>query len=309
MFYLKRFKNSLDSSTPFDWLKILRWQFESLFSGKFLSKNRISFPTVNMREQLKSKEDFVCFLGHASILIQLNKKRILLDPVFGDIPFYKRITPFVYDIDALFPIDMVLISHLHYDHFDISSIKKIIPLNPLFITPLGMKNYLKKISKNLKVTELEWFESYKEDGVKIVLTPAKHWGARTPFDKNRALWGGFIIKSENFTIFFAGDSGYDKHFKEIGDKFQIDIALLPIGAYKPRYVMKNHHLNPLEAYQAFLDLKAKFFIPIHYGTFILSDEKPNEPIKELKKISDKNIIFLKHGEIFFIENSFSFSKI
>ncbi len=172
-----------------------------------------------------------------------------------------------------------------------------------------MKNYLKKILKELEVKELDWFESYKKDGIEIFLTPAKHWGARTPFDKNRALWGGFIIKSKNFTIFFAGDSGYDKHFKEIGDKFQIEIALLPIGAYKPRYVMKNHHLNPLEAYQAFLDLKAKLFIPIHYGTFILSDEKPNEPIKELKKISDRNIFFLKHGEIFFIENSFFSSKI
>ncbi len=311
MFYIKRgrFKSRFDSSHILDPLKIIRWKIGSLFKKNFFVKKHSPFFAVNMQERLKSSEDFICFLGHASVLVQLCGKRILFDPVFGDIPFYKRITPFVYDIKSLFPIDAVAISHLHYDHFDIPSLKKLLCKDPLFIIPLGMRKYMKRVSLNLKLKELSWFESTEIGDIKITFVPAKHWGARGPFDKNRSLWGGYVVKSPDVSVYFAGDSGYDEHFKIIGERFKIDIALLPIGAYEPRYVMKNHHLNPKEAYKAFLDLKAKVFIPIHFGTFVLSDEGVYEPVEKLNEVANKkDILYLNQGEIFFIKNSFSSSK-
>jgi L-ascorbate metabolism protein UlaG (beta-lactamase superfamily) len=123
------------------------------------------------------------------------------------------------------------------------------------------------------------------EGLFITLTPSKHWSKRTPFDTNKALWGGYVIQNSEHTLYHAGDSSYGEHFKEIGEKFEIDEAFLPIGAYKPEAIMKENHLNPPEALQAASDLGAKTVIPIHYGTFILSDEPINEPIEWFERLT------------------------
>ena len=199
----------------------------------------------------------------------------MTDPVFGDIYFHKRISEIPYKIEELGEISFILISHSHYDHLDIKSIRAIQNHSPrvTIISTLGMSKYFKNL--NLRVIELDWFESFEIDEVKIVMLPAKHWGRRTAFDLNKSLWGSFLIDK----IYFAGDTSYSEHFKIIGNKYQIDIALMPIGAYKPEHIMKHNHMNPIEAIKGSIDLKAINVIPMHYGTFKLSDELLSEPLQ------------------------------
>ncbi len=283
-----RFTNQFDSSKEINFFKILKWK---LLNTKNRENESSNLKIKHDIAILNSKDDFICWLGHATCLVQLNGKRFLLDPVFGDIPFYKREIEFPYGFRDLGKIDYLLISHTHYDHFDAPSIKKILKQKPCIITPLGMKNYITKIDKNAKVIELDWYEKYVINiKLSVHLTPAKHWGRRGLFDTNRALWGGFVINSNQKTIFFAGDSAYDSHFKDIGRKYNIDYAILPIGAYKPEFVMKTNHLNPKEAFEAFLDLGAKKMIPMHYGTFKLTSEPINEPKAWIEKIRKENIV-------------------
>ena len=240
---------------------------------------------------LNSKEDFICWLGHASFLVQLGQKRFLFDPVFGNVPFYKRKFSAPYSVEELGRVDYVFISHVHYDHFDKASIKALLSKRPEFIVPLGMERYLKKIDKNVKVHSLDWYDSFEiSSTLKLSFVPSKHWGRRGALDTNKALWGGCVVESEKQSIYFAGDTAYDQHFKEIGKRYNIDHALLPIGAYDPVEVMKHNHTNPQEAYEAFKDLNAKQMLPMHYGTFKLTDEPINEPAEWLDMLVEE------HGE-------------
>lgn len=293
-----RFTNKFDSSKNINFFNILKW--------KLLNRNKVKNQKSNLILEnniklLTSSNNFICWLGHASFLIQLNNIRILLDPVIANIPFYKRKINFPYEIQSLGKIDYILISHTHYDHFDKTSLKKLINKHTKIIAPLNMGIYLKKLINKNNIIELDWEDSHIiNKDISITLTPAKHWGRRALFDTNKALWGGFIIKSIQ-TIFFAGDTAYDCHFKTIKNKFNIDYALLPIGAYNPEFIMKTNHLNPDEAFQAFNDLEAKCMIPMHYGTFNLTNEPINEPLSWIKKIKvnnqNKNINILNIGEV------------
>jgi L-ascorbate metabolism protein UlaG (beta-lactamase superfamily) len=271
-----RFNNELDSSRAIHFLEIIKWQ---LFKKRTFTREKSALRIKRESHLLKSKEDFICWLGHASFLVQLNQKRFLFDPVFWNIPLYKRYLPTPYEVEMLGRVDYIFLSHVHYDHFDKASIKALISKNAMFIVPLGMERYLHKIDKNLKVETLDWYDSYDLEGeVSLTLVPAKHWGRREAFDTNRALWGGCILSSKEKSIYFAGDTAYDNHFKEIAKHYTIDYALLPIGAYEPAKIMKHNHLNPQEALEAFRDLKARVFVPMHYGTFRLSDEGINAPL-------------------------------
>jgi len=296
-----RFKNKFDSSGAVTFLDIMKWQ---LFKSRKWSKSISSLEMKKDAKLLKSKEDFICWLGHSSFLIQLDNKRFLLDPVFGNIPFYKRQFKAPYTIKELGGVDYVLLSHIHYDHFDKSSIKSILSKKAEFILPLNMKYYINKIDKNIVSHSLNWYKSYAiNHKLKVSFVPSKHWGRRGLFDTNKALWGGYVISSKKHTIYFAGDTAYDEHFKTIGKKYNIDYALLPIGGYAPIKIMRENHLNPKEAYEAFKDLNAKVMIPMHYGTFKLSDEPINEPIKWLElliKKSENKIYKMKVGEVTFM---------
>jgi len=299
-----RFKNKFDSSGAVTLLDIFKWQF---FKKRTLSKTISSLVMQEDKVFLASKEDFICWLGHASFLVQLKQKRFLFDPIFGNVPFYKRHFPAPYSVEELGRIDYVLISHVHYDHFDKVSIKALLSKNVEFILPLGMEKYIYKIDKNATVHSLDWFEDYKiTQDLKLSFVPSKHWGRRGAFDTNKALWGGFVLQSENQNIYFAGDTAYDQHFKKIGQRYNIDYALLPIGAYDPVEVMKANHLNPQEAYEAHKDLNAKQMFPMHYGTFRLSDEPINEPSEWLDLLVEEHqdeIYKIKVGEVRFISNS------
>jgi len=283
-----RFHNQYDSSTHISLLKIIKWQ---LSKKRALKGESSLFLVQNDAHLLKTKEDFICWLGHASFLVQLAQKRFLFDPLFGNIPFYKRQTPAPYSVEELGRVDYVFISHVHYDHFDAPSLKALAKKSPTYIVPLGMERYIKKIDKDATIYTLDWYEDFKvSDYLKLSFVPSKHWGRRGVFDTNKALWGGAVLSLDQKAIYFAGDTAYDDHFKQIGKKYTIDYALLPVGAYEPVEVMKHNHINPQEAYNAYIDLEANIMIPMHYGTFKLADEPLNEPSEWIDRLIDK------HGE-------------
>jgi len=296
-----KFSGRYDSSTEVNFLHILKWK---LFNNPSLSWRRKSITPLKVEsrsEDLSLNEDFICWLSHASFLIQLGGKRILIDPVLGNLPFYKRQIPVPYYAEALGEIDYLLISHVHYDHFDRKSLSAISSQIEKAILPLHMSKVLHKTAPNLKTKELDWYESYDDGTIKITFVPARHWGRRGIFDKNRVLWGGYVLTHKGKNIYFSGDSAVGDHFVEIGNRFNIDYALLPIGDYKPEFIMKHNHLNPQEAFDAATQLKAKKMIPMHYGTFKLTDEPLDEALAWMQQIAKENpdkINILKAGEVF-----------
>jgi L-ascorbate metabolism protein UlaG (beta-lactamase superfamily) len=235
-------------------------------------------------------EVVVTFIGHASFLIQAAAANVLVDPVY-----YKRASPVSFAgprrarapgvrIDDLPPVSLVLLSHNHYDHCDLRTLRLLDQrFHPRFVTPLGNGRLLRSAGIR-DIEEIDWWETASTASLPITLTPAQHFSARGPFDRNRALWGGFLIEIGGRRILHAGDSGYGAHFKEIGQRLSpIDLALVPIGAYEPRWFMKDIHMNPAEAVQAHLDLGARQSIAMHFGTFQLTPEGIDEPVRDLVK--------------------------
>ena len=247
--------------------------------------------TKNWRKlEIKDKNYFV-WIGHSSFLINLGGKIILTDPIFSNraspvnwLGPKRLISPSI-NIDELPKIDVVIVSHNHYNHLDIKSLKKIKNKysDTLFLVPKGDKSLLKR-NGITNVQEFLWWENFKFSRINFTFTPVQHWSRRGLFDKNRSLWGGWFIKNKYVTIFHAGDSGYSNDFQETRKRLgSVDIALIPTGAYEPRWFMKNNHLNPYEAILVAKDLKAKKSIAMHWGTFALSDEAILDPKKKLKK--------------------------
>ena len=282
--------------------KVLKWKIGGLFKEK---RSRIKDDDfkLNVRtlsaSDLHREDDFIVWLGHATFYMQLDGVKILTDPVFGDVPLTPRLAEFPLDAKLLEP-DVILISHGHYDHLDIKSLEilDIYAKRTQVIMPLNLSLYLRD---GANVVELDWYDSCEYDGITIEALPASHWHRRGMFDFNRALWCSFIIKSKNKTLFFAGDTAMDNHFAEIKQKcIPIDIALLPIGAYEPKEVMQDNHMNPQEALESAKILDVKEMIPYHYGTFKLSDEPIGEPHSWLKRLSFESnvaISVLDVGEI------------
>jgi L-ascorbate metabolism protein UlaG (beta-lactamase superfamily) len=227
----------------------------------------------------------VTFIGHATLLIQTRFGSILTDPVYSEraspVSFAgpKRARKPAILFGDLPPIALVLLSHNHYDHCDLSTLRAIEDRwHPLVVTPLGNSGLLRATGIR-RIDEIDWWQDAARAPLPVVLTPAQHFSARTPFDRNRALWGGFVIQIGGRRIFFAGDSGYASHFTQIRDRAGApDLAVLPIGAYEPRWFMKDIHMNPEEAVQAHLDLGASRSIAMHFGTFQLTMEGIDDPV-------------------------------
>lgn len=230
----------------------------------------------------------ICWLGHASFLIQGNGKSLLIDPVLSDycsplpLPTLKRRVAPPYLTCELPPIDAILITHTHYDHLDMPTLRKFDRSTPLFF-PEGHTALLKK-SGFTNITEIAWWKStHLTDNIRITAVPAQHFTSRTPLDRNAGHWCGWVIEGADKKLWHAGDSGYCGVFSEIGEHFGgIDLAMIPIGAYQPRSIMKAMHMNPEEAVQAFLDAKCQRAIAMHWGTFKLTDEPMGEPPMLLK---------------------------
>ncbi len=182
------------------------------------------------------------------------------------------------------PIAMVLLSHNHYDHCDLRTLRMLAKRdNPLVVTPLGNLPLVRSAGIR-RVEEHDWWQPATTSPLPITLTPARHFSARTPFDRNRALWAGFTIEVGSARLFFAGDSAYAPLFRDIRRRLgPIDLALLPIGAYEPRWFMQAVHMNPAEAVQAHLDLEAAESIGMHFGTFQLTSEGIDEPLRALEE--------------------------
>jgi len=288
------FENLYNRSKHGAFFDVLKWKF-SKNPQKDIKKNENYKLNVVKNEDISNiTDDFIYWLGHASFLIQIDGKRILTDPCLTAPPFIKRLTELPTEIEKLKP-DYLLISHAHYDHLDLKTIEKFDKCTAL--VPLKMAHIIK--NRNITIQEAGWYQQYNiNESFEITFLPAHHWHKRSINDYNEVLWGSFIIKTKNKTIYFAGDTGYSNHFKDIQLIFnKIDIALMPIGAYSPRWFMKSSHIDPHEALKASKDLNANKIIPMHFGTFDLSDEPLGEPEKIFKEIGkNDNVHFLDIGE-------------
>lgn len=225
----------------------------------------------------------VTWIGHATLLVQMDGVTFLTDPTWSDTASPvswagpRRFVDPGIALDALPPIDFVVVSHSHYDHLDIGTLKALSNGRTRFFVPLELSDVLRADGIG-PVEELDWWEERRIGDVTVHCVPAQHWSQRTAFDHNAALWGGWAVVGPSRRFYFAGDTGYFAGFAEIGRRLgPFDLAAVPIGAYDPPAMMRVHHMDPEEAVQAGLDLNAQRFIGVHYGTFDLTDEPLDEP--------------------------------
>ncbi|OAQ20676.1 MBL fold metallo-hydrolase [Thermosulfurimonas dismutans] len=250
----------------------MKWKASRLVERRF--PRRFSIPVKKLEFDKIAGREVLCFLGHNTVWLSLKGKSILFDPIFGTIGgVMRRRIPAPILPEELPPVDLVLVSHAHRDHLDLPSLKRL-PGSPRIVLPLGAGRYLRGNGS----LELDWLSESLISGVRVVSLPVQHWAQRGLFDYNTSLWTGYLVEIDGLRLFFGGDTGYFEGFKEIGEEFgPFDLALLPCGAYEPRSLMAPFHMNPEEAVQAALDLKARLAIPIHWGAYLLGDEPPHEP--------------------------------
>ena len=301
--------------------ELLRWQRERFTAG--LPKPPTThvqgyegFPVVRpdlelLRANHRGERVTVTWIGHATLYLQIGGRNLLIDPVFSD-----RIVPGPWPgpvrrvalparLDELPPVDLVLISHSHYDHLDAPTVHALQAQPggpPLFLAPLGVDRWLRQAGVT-RVERFDWWDMKRIDGLEVHLTPAQHWSARTPWDRNTTLWGGFAVRAPGFSFWYSGDTGASPHFAEIGRRFGgFDLAAIPVGAYEPRWFMKDQHVDPAEAVRIFLDVGAREAIGVHWGTFELTDEPLDAPIGELPAALDaagvprERFVLFRHGE-------------
>ena len=252
------------------------------------------------------------WVGHATFLLQLGGLNILTDPHFSEraspLGFTgpARVVPPAIALNELPHVDAVVISHNHYDHLDLPSVKHLSRQAggaPVFFVPLGLRAWFAGHGMR-QVLELDWWDRAAHAGLTFHLLPVQHWSARTPWDRDRTLWGGWMIEHPRFRFFFAGDTGYSRDFQDIAARFpRIDLAALPIGAYEPRWFMQVMHVNPEEAVRIHRDLRARYSVAMHWGTFILTDEPLDEPPHRLASarraagVTPDQFFLMRHGEM------------
>jgi L-ascorbate metabolism protein UlaG (beta-lactamase superfamily) len=250
---------------------------------------RVPLTPVKPPRLAATSDVVVTFIGHSTFLIQSARGNILTDPQFS-----KRASPLQFigprrvrepavRFDDLPAIAVVLLSHNHYDHCDLTTLRRLAErFDPVVVTPLRNAPLVRSTGIR-EIEELDWFQSASRTPFPVTLVPAQHFSARTPFDRNRALWGSFIFELSGHRIYFAGDTGYGPHFAQTRERVgAVDLALLPIGAYEPRWFMKDIHMNPDEAVRAHLHLGATQSIGMHFGTFQLTPEGIDAPVQALE---------------------------
>jgi N-acyl-phosphatidylethanolamine-hydrolysing phospholipase D len=302
------FQNNDTSATDKPFSDFLRWQWERARAGLPKPPQQLT-PIVapNLKfvsaNNGKTQEPAITWIGHATMLVQMGGLNILTDPVFSERASpVKFVGPKRYQapgiaLKDLPRIDVVLLSHNHYDHLDTASVKA---LNqqpggaPLFVVPLGLKKWF-AAEGIVNVQQMDWWDQQTlktaAGEIEIHFTPVQHWSARSMGDRRATLWGGFAVFASDFHLYFSGDTGYSKDFIDTRAHFAarqtpalgggFDMALIAVGAYEPRWFMKEQHVNPEEAVQVHLDLQAKRSIGVHWGTFDLTDESLDQPPKDL----------------------------
>lgn len=244
------------------------------------------------RERSDPGECLVTFINHSTILLQLEGLNILTDPIWSEraSPFSwlgpKRVVLPGIKFEDLPPIDIVLVSHNHYDHMDIPTLRRLSEEHhPIFFVSKGNQTYLKSKGIHSKIHEMDWWDDCAiSEQYHLHFVPAQHFSSRGIFDRNATLWGGFVIKGAKQMIYFAGDTGYTPHFAEIQKRLgSPTLSILPIGAFEPRKFMDVVHLSPEEAVEVHLLMKSAQSMAIHFGTFQLADEDIHHPIEQLQK--------------------------
>ena len=287
-------RSGIRDSQPFS--SMLKWQTTRNPQKQEKRNEKFRHQLFSTEGLFERKDNFIAFLGHATFLIQVNGVKFITDPVFTALPFLKRYSPFPIEPKDIHGIDHVLLSHGHMDHLDTYSIKQLLKTHPKlsFMGPLKLSELVN--GNNATVQEAAWYQQFRVNkDIEITYLPAQHWHRRSLFDYNTMLWGSFWIRANGTNIYFAGDSGYNNHYKEIREVMgPADICIMPVGAYKPSYMMQKAHMSPEEAVQAFHDLEGKVFIPMHYGTFDLADEPIGEPYRLLSTLAATGGI---HGKL------------
>jgi N-acyl-phosphatidylethanolamine-hydrolysing phospholipase D len=330
------FRNTYSASVNKPFSDLLRWRLQALRDGLPRPPEQLT-PTVHAdaaalrawaQSPVAQQQPTATWLGHSTVLVQASGFTTLTDPHFGEraspLSFAgpKRAQPPGLAVSQLPVIDVVLVSHNHYDHLDDTSIRALAVApaahgRPLFVVPLGMAEWIKRRGID-RVVELDWWDriDLARDAqglvqvvkstrsavpvtpgpsagrtLEVVLTPVQHWSARSLGDRNQSLWGGFAVLGDDFHWYFSGDTGYSRDFVDTRNHFAqrhalvdgggFDLALIAIGAYEPRWFMKEQHVNPAEAVQIHLDLGAKRSLGVHWGTFSLTDEALDQPPKDL----------------------------
>jgi N-acyl-phosphatidylethanolamine-hydrolysing phospholipase D len=251
----------------------------------------------------------ITWIGHSTLLVQLQGVSVLTDPQWSSraspVAFGgpRRLTRPGVAFEDLPPIHVVLISHNHYDHLDVATVRRVAQVHhPRFLVPLGLKAWFGELGIT-DVDELDWWQTRTLQSLTFTSVPARHFSGRGPRDRNRTLWSGWTISGGGRRLYFAGDTAYFAGFTEIGRRLgPFDIAALPIGAYVPAAIMKSAHTTPEEALQALDDVGARAMVPIHWGTFDLADEPIEEPPQRLEAearrrgLGPERVWLLRHGE-------------
>ncbi|MEZ0228000.1 MAG: MBL fold metallo-hydrolase [Planctomycetota bacterium] len=261
--------------------ELLRWQVTSLLGA---GRDRTGFVTPRRDGAIPASGASLTWIGHATFVLRLAGKLVATDPIWsmrvGGV--VKRKAPPGVPLEAVPPLDVVLVTHDHMDHMDFPTLRRLARPGVLAVTPLGNGPRLRGCGFE-RVVELDWWQAHREGDLDITLVPARHWSMRAPRTRNETLWGGFVLRGPEGCVYHSGDTAFFDGFREIGERFAIDWALLPIGGYKPRWFFEPQHVDPDEALRAFEMLKAKTFVAMHWGTFRLTDEPLGEPAERLRK--------------------------
>jgi L-ascorbate metabolism protein UlaG (beta-lactamase superfamily) len=303
-----------DGIPPKSLREVLRWQFGRSRQREVWPKWVPSPHTDTPPERVHGGKVRLSFVGHVSWLIQTSGMNILVDPVWSEraSPFRfagpKRVNDPGIGFDKLPPIDVTLVSHGHYDHLDVATLSKLAAkFSPRIITPLGNDAAMRRADPKIRAEAFDWHHRVElGGGPAVTLVPTRHWSARGLFDRNRSLWASFVLETPAGKIYIVCDSGYGegKHFQSVRQAHgPLRLAILPIGAYEPRWFMRDQHMNPLDAVKAFAACGAEQALAHHHGTFQLTDEAIDAPVKALVAALDEanipreRFVALKPGQV------------
>lgn len=281
---MARFTNVDGSTNPHGLGTVLRWKLGLHDGRKIRAPATTPVPRVeNDGKALRgAPHPALTWIGHATYLVQLGGRSLLIDPVFSmRLAIVPRNGPPGVAPADLPPIDVVLITHNHRDHMDAPSLRLLGPA-PLYVVPRGLAEWFRRAGMP-RVVELDWWERTDAEGFDLTFVPSQHWSRRGLLDENASLWGGWVIEREGVRLYHSGDTAWFDGFAEIGRRAgPIDAAMLPIGAYEPRWFMRTQHIDPIEAVAAFEALGAQRFFAMHWGTYKLTDEDLLEPPQVLR---------------------------
>lgn len=308
-----RFRNPWPETAPRGLADVFRWSLErNLTRRPPPDPDPSVFASVTPRFGLARAPGAlaVTWIGHSTTVVELGGMTVLTDPIWSRYPspvpasgLRRWVEPPV-ALEALPPIDLVLVSHNHYDHLDGPTVRRLAALQPTahWCTPLGNAALLRRWGAR-EVVEMDWWGERAIGRARVVCVPAQHFSARGLHDRNRTLWGGFAVQVGGRSMYFAGDTGYHPEFGAIGARYgPFDVLMIPIGAYEPRWFMRVVHMNPEEAVTALQDLGGGAMVPIHWGTFKLTDEPMDEPVRRIHTawaaagLDPGRLWLLRHGE-------------